>query len=196
MSWHQRLECILEQKGAKKAIELGAQKELRRKASMEPEGGGMVDVLGHRGQEDMLHTKVRQTSLLRHVFSDKLEDGGGYGSCSPVLLFKVFFSAMQVLQLARRFDFEWPGYLREIFEMQASATGGNTFTVDCFFPGITGKVYERAFLVVVVPCLLVVIASAVFYLSLIHISEPTRLLSISYAVFCLKKKKKKTQLHS
>src|SRR5678816_1317293 len=28
-----------------------------------------------------------------------------------------------------------------------------------------------------------------FELSLIHISEPTRLLSISYAVFCLKKKK-------
>eukprot|EP00658_Telonema_sp_P-2_P016279 TRINITY_DN1630_c0_g1_i1.p1 TRINITY_DN1630_c0_g1~~TRINITY_DN1630_c0_g1_i1.p1 ORF type:complete len:205 (-),score=24.51 TRINITY_DN1630_c0_g1_i1:56-670(-) len=31
----------------------------------------------------------------------------------------------------------------------------------------------------------------VYALSLIHISEPTRLLSISYAVFCLKKKKKK-----
>eukprot|EP00826_Nyctotherus_ovalis_P003954 TRINITY_DN10820_c0_g1_i5.p1 TRINITY_DN10820_c0_g1~~TRINITY_DN10820_c0_g1_i5.p1 ORF type:complete len:288 (+),score=19.40 TRINITY_DN10820_c0_g1_i5:224-1087(+) len=30
-----------------------------------------------------------------------------------------------------------------------------------------------------------------YNLSLIHISEPTRLLSISYAVFCLKKKKKK-----
>eukprot|EP00826_Nyctotherus_ovalis_P029788 TRINITY_DN2362_c0_g1_i12.p2 TRINITY_DN2362_c0_g1~~TRINITY_DN2362_c0_g1_i12.p2 ORF type:complete len:105 (-),score=42.89 TRINITY_DN2362_c0_g1_i12:10-324(-) len=29
------------------------------------------------------------------------------------------------------------------------------------------------------------------YLSLIHISEPTRPLYISYAVFCLKKKKKK-----
>eukprot|EP00658_Telonema_sp_P-2_P063806 TRINITY_DN52602_c0_g1_i1.p1 TRINITY_DN52602_c0_g1~~TRINITY_DN52602_c0_g1_i1.p1 ORF type:complete len:105 (-),score=23.37 TRINITY_DN52602_c0_g1_i1:6-320(-) len=28
-----------------------------------------------------------------------------------------------------------------------------------------------------------------YYLSLIHISEPTRLLSISNAVFCLKKKK-------
>src|SRR5678815_32929 len=28
----------------------------------------------------------------------------------------------------------------------------------------------------------------IFDLSLIHISEPTRLLSISYAVFCLKKK--------
>src|SRR5678816_4724874 len=31
-------------------------------------------------------------------------------------------------------------------------------------------------------------AGDLFYLSLIHISEPTRLLSISYAVFCLKKK--------
>ena len=31
-------------------------------------------------------------------------------------------------------------------------------------------------------------------LSLIHISEPTRLLSISYAVFCLKKKKKKNDI--
>eukprot|EP00658_Telonema_sp_P-2_P016736 TRINITY_DN16486_c0_g1_i2.p1 TRINITY_DN16486_c0_g1~~TRINITY_DN16486_c0_g1_i2.p1 ORF type:complete len:164 (-),score=45.79 TRINITY_DN16486_c0_g1_i2:12-503(-) len=32
-------------------------------------------------------------------------------------------------------------------------------------------------------------------LSLIHISEPTRLLSISYAVFCLKKKKKKSNTY-
>src|SRR5678816_1377842 len=31
----------------------------------------------------------------------------------------------------------------------------------------------------------------IYCLSLIHISEPTRLMSISYAVFCLKKKKKK-----
>src|SRR5678816_3365862 len=31
--------------------------------------------------------------------------------------------------------------------------------------------------------------SRLIHLSLIHISEPTRLLSISYAVFCLKKKK-------
>src|SRR5678815_6007657 len=35
---------------------------------------------------------------------------------------------------------------------------------------------------------------SVQYLSLIHISEPTRLLSISYAVFCLKKKKKDKNL--
>eukprot|EP00831_Metopus_contortus_P027048 TRINITY_DN22849_c0_g1_i2.p1 TRINITY_DN22849_c0_g1~~TRINITY_DN22849_c0_g1_i2.p1 ORF type:complete len:173 (-),score=17.81 TRINITY_DN22849_c0_g1_i2:22-540(-) len=34
------------------------------------------------------------------------------------------------------------------------------------------------------------------YLSLIHISEPTRPLYISYAVFCLKKKKKQLQTHT
>src|SRR5428012_19639 len=33
-------------------------------------------------------------------------------------------------------------------------------------------------------------ACSFWYLSLIHISEPTRLGMISYAVFCLKKKKK------
>ena len=33
-----------------------------------------------------------------------------------------------------------------------------------------------------------IIETPIFTLSLIHISEPTRLLSISYAVFCLKKK--------
>ena len=33
-------------------------------------------------------------------------------------------------------------------------------------------------------------AQGTLQLSLIHISEPTRLLSISYAVFCLKKKNK------
>eukprot|EP00826_Nyctotherus_ovalis_P016133 TRINITY_DN14649_c0_g1_i3.p1 TRINITY_DN14649_c0_g1~~TRINITY_DN14649_c0_g1_i3.p1 ORF type:complete len:113 (+),score=22.72 TRINITY_DN14649_c0_g1_i3:153-491(+) len=35
-------------------------------------------------------------------------------------------------------------------------------------------------------------SGAIKELSLIHISEPTRPLYISYAVFCLKKKKKKT----
>ena len=35
----------------------------------------------------------------------------------------------------------------------------------------------------------------VFYLSLIHISEPTRRTPISYAVFCLKKKKSNQQSH-
>jgi len=36
---------------------------------------------------------------------------------------------------------------------------------------------------------------ALMELSLIHISEPTRLRRISYAVFCLKKKKKKLKIH-
>src|SRR5678816_4721991 len=40
------------------------------------------------------------------------------------------------------------------------------------------------------PVLGVPVQSKALNLSLIHISEPTRLLSISYAVFCLKKKKK------
>src|SRR5660397_282515 len=38
--------------------------------------------------------------------------------------------------------------------------------------------------------------SAGLYLSLIHISEPTRLRRISYAVFCLKKKKKQKKQQS
>eukprot|EP00658_Telonema_sp_P-2_P085239 TRINITY_DN9680_c0_g2_i3.p1 TRINITY_DN9680_c0_g2~~TRINITY_DN9680_c0_g2_i3.p1 ORF type:complete len:204 (-),score=48.47 TRINITY_DN9680_c0_g2_i3:48-659(-) len=42
----------------------------------------------------------------------------------------------------------------------------------------------------VLSCTLPSAATGVSLLSLIHISEPTRLLSISYAVFCLKKKKK------
>eukprot|EP00658_Telonema_sp_P-2_P085928 TRINITY_DN990_c0_g1_i11.p1 TRINITY_DN990_c0_g1~~TRINITY_DN990_c0_g1_i11.p1 ORF type:complete len:406 (+),score=112.66 TRINITY_DN990_c0_g1_i11:173-1390(+) len=40
------------------------------------------------------------------------------------------------------------------------------------------------------PLVVLQVACGVANLSLIHISEPTRLLSISYAVFCLKKKKK------
>src|SRR5674536_371965 len=40
------------------------------------------------------------------------------------------------------------------------------------------------------------IIQSLYDLSLIHISEPTRLLSISYAVFCLKKKKKKTIIYT
>ena len=36
---------------------------------------------------------------------------------------------------------------------------------------------------------------AVHKLSLIHISEPTRLLSLSYSVFCLKKKPNPSTVH-
>ena len=38
-----------------------------------------------------------------------------------------------------------------------------------------------------------VVPVVVLELSLIHISEPTRQAEISYAVFCLKKKKKKNK---
>src|SRR5678816_1106870 len=37
---------------------------------------------------------------------------------------------------------------------------------------------------------LLIVVAIIGILSLIHISEPTRLLSITYAVFCLKKKKR------
>src|SRR5665648_1192129 len=43
---------------------------------------------------------------------------------------------------------------------------------------------------------LLVRGNIVWKLSLIHISEPTRLGMISYAVFCLKKKKKNIQKQS
>eukprot|EP00658_Telonema_sp_P-2_P026348 TRINITY_DN20629_c0_g1_i5.p1 TRINITY_DN20629_c0_g1~~TRINITY_DN20629_c0_g1_i5.p1 ORF type:complete len:137 (-),score=40.25 TRINITY_DN20629_c0_g1_i5:52-462(-) len=53
-------------------------------------------------------------------------------------------------------------------------------------------VFSSGFLAVVICSSLVSRTDMSFKaLSLIHISEPTRLLSISYAVFCLKKKKKK-----
>eukprot|EP00658_Telonema_sp_P-2_P006785 TRINITY_DN12564_c0_g1_i1.p1 TRINITY_DN12564_c0_g1~~TRINITY_DN12564_c0_g1_i1.p1 ORF type:complete len:110 (-),score=8.28 TRINITY_DN12564_c0_g1_i1:79-408(-) len=48
------------------------------------------------------------------------------------------------------------------------------------------SIRARRFLLAVVVSIL---GRGAFNLSLIHISEPTRLLSISYAVFCLKKKK-------
>ena len=49
-------------------------------------------------------------------------------------------------------------------------------------------IYKKAGIVLL---LSIVMFSAVYVLSLIHISEPTRRTPISYAVFCLKKKKKK-----
>ena len=53
-------------------------------------------------------------------------------------------------------------------------------------PRLRGALTAAALL----PALLTLLPVA---LSLIHISEPTRLLSISYAVFCLKKKNNNTK---
>eukprot|EP00658_Telonema_sp_P-2_P016018 TRINITY_DN16202_c0_g1_i1.p1 TRINITY_DN16202_c0_g1~~TRINITY_DN16202_c0_g1_i1.p1 ORF type:complete len:128 (+),score=50.54 TRINITY_DN16202_c0_g1_i1:178-561(+) len=51
--------------------------------------------------------------------------------------------------------------------------------------------YEKALRMDPADCMTLYNYGVLLELSLIHISEPTRLLSISYAVFCLKKKKKK-----
>src|SRR5450756_2257729 len=59
----------------------------------------------------------------------------------------------------------------------------HSFTVTCLY----------TLIVVGLSWLFGMSAAAVLQLSLIHISEPTRLGMISYAVFCLKKKKKNTQ---
>src|SRR5674536_88057 len=56
--------------------------------------------------------------------------------------------------------------------------------------GYSGVKGLNALLATVSSPLAVPVIVATRLLSLIHISEPTRLLSISYAVFCLKKKKK------
>src|SRR5678815_3452187 len=63
---------------------------------------------------------------------------------------------------------------RELREMGTQIILGNTYHLN-IRPGME-----------------IIRAAGGLHLSLIHISEPTRLLSISYAVFCLKKKKKIT----
>src|SRR5678815_1728250 len=57
------------------------------------------------------------------------------------------------------------------------------------FIGHAGRLLDRALTQAGLDREKCYVTNAVKHLSLIHISEPTRLLSISYAVFCLKKKK-------
>ena len=59
--------------------------------------------------------------------------------------------------------------------------------IDPFYAFLILLILQVALLVVLV---------LVYDLSLIHISEPTRRTPISYAVFCLKKKKKNHRLPS
>ena len=58
---------------------------------------------------------------------------------------------------------------------------------------VRGKKPDGAILQLAVDRGIAVLATKLPMLSLIHISEPTRLGMISYAVFCLKKKKKKNK---
>eukprot|EP00658_Telonema_sp_P-2_P074102 TRINITY_DN63277_c0_g1_i1.p1 TRINITY_DN63277_c0_g1~~TRINITY_DN63277_c0_g1_i1.p1 ORF type:complete len:168 (+),score=31.64 TRINITY_DN63277_c0_g1_i1:55-558(+) len=93
------------------------------------------------------------------------------------------------------------GRLREIAESVAfrtisSSSGGNDEDVDPdteMVTRVTTSILERIFVRKIQSMthlheVLGGSAFTAFLLSLIHISEPTRLLSISYAVFCLKKK--------
>src|SRR5678815_6066773 len=69
--------------------------------------------------------------------------------------------------------------------------GGSVFGIMAglyyWFPKMTGRMMSET--VGKAQFVLMFIGfNLTFFLSLIHISEPTRLLSISYAVFCLKKK--------
>ena len=62
--------------------------------------------------------------------------------------------------------------------------------VQAFLKDEQGITTVEIILILVVLISLVIIFKKQLTLSLIHISEPTRRTPISYAVFCLKKKKK------
>eukprot|EP00658_Telonema_sp_P-2_P025032 TRINITY_DN2007_c0_g1_i10.p1 TRINITY_DN2007_c0_g1~~TRINITY_DN2007_c0_g1_i10.p1 ORF type:complete len:165 (-),score=49.44 TRINITY_DN2007_c0_g1_i10:16-510(-) len=72
------------------------------------------------------------------------------------------------------------------FVIRVASTNSGTEIANFINGGADGDVDRQ-------DALLQIIAASAYTLSLIHISEPTRLLSISYAVFCLKKKKKKNK---
>ena len=91
---------------------------------------------------------------------------------------------------------EFSGFFGVLVATVGSAVGlGNLWR----FPYLVGQNGGAAFILiylafVLVICLPIMISEFIIgRLSLIHISEPTRLLSTSYAVFCLKQKKKKTK---
>ena len=68
--------------------------------------------------------------------------------------------------------------VRDLYRAGIDVALGQDDIADAYYPFGRNNMLEVAFLA----------AHLLWMLSLIHISEPTRLLSISYAVFCLKKK--------
>src|SRR5678815_4770566 len=76
---------------------------------------------------------------------------------------------------------------RDVLEAQATAAGLPLIVVPIPHP-CPNEVYEARMRTAVADAVAAGFTHVAFGLSLIHISEPTRLLSISYAVFCLKKK--------
>src|SRR5674536_376060 len=73
-----------------------------------------------------------------------------------------------------------------------SLPGLSTFVSEFLVLVGTFTRYRALAIVATVGIILAALYILLVYLSLIHISETTRLLSISYAVFCLKKKKPTT----
>ena len=109
ISWLDKLRLIMAEPAAKETISkrleqryLTAEALLMKDKTLD----GEIEAQVH---EDAVQKEISNRDHLRRVLwsSDAIGDGGGYGSCSPVLLMKVFLSALQVLQLARRFDIEW-----------------------------------------------------------------------------------------
>eukprot|EP00658_Telonema_sp_P-2_P007841 TRINITY_DN12921_c0_g3_i4.p1 TRINITY_DN12921_c0_g3~~TRINITY_DN12921_c0_g3_i4.p1 ORF type:complete len:317 (+),score=49.11 TRINITY_DN12921_c0_g3_i4:198-1148(+) len=68
---------------------------------------------------------------------------------------------------------------------------GSAYDLSVLMAAVLGNAAGATWSAILNYTLWYVAVSGGISLSLIHISEPTRLLSISYAVFCLKKKKKK-----
>src|SRR5450756_3021175 len=79
-----------------------------------------------------------------------------------------------------------PGFIRYL----ASLVKGGQRGVHSLHPELASSLHGRIYLVDLRVPDHVPYGGGGYHLSLIHISEPTRLGMISYAVFCLKKKKK------
>lgn len=73
-----------------------------------------------------------------------MEEHAKHSSASPILLTKVFFSGIQVTQLAQNFDLKWPTFLEELFEQQSTVSGNNLLVIDCIFPRDYPVLYQKA----------------------------------------------------
>src|SRR5660397_266830 len=106
----------------------------------------------------------------------RLHHGPTEGKCSRLLLIRLVFIAFS------------PIMIDIIAHLHPSCTPALTTRV---FPQQTCRCDRTPLQSEYPPSGILTPAAPPQYLSLIHISEPTRLRRISYAVFCLKKKKKK-----
>ena len=142
---------------------------------------GEAETLVIAQDEHAARTEKLHESRLRVIASaTQFKQDRGDRALSPVLIFKVFFSALQVLSLASRFEFEWPGFLKQVFVMQSSASGGATYALACFFPNSiplvsrcffpNNIIFERCLFLQVYECSLLMVSPAFhFFPSLIQV---------------------------